>query len=65
MGEKPGFWLLCPLLSLSMFKVCTYRGVSQKWQTVTVKDTKEAAERFLLLLSKVRPDYSSKIFSNV
>jgi len=30
-----------------------------------VKDTKEAAERFLLLLSKVRPDYSSKIFSNV
>lgn len=48
-----------------MFKVCTYRGVSQKWETVTVKDTKEAAERFLLLLLKVRPDFSSKVLSNV
>jgi len=47
-----------------MYKVCTYRGVSQKWETVTVKDTKEAAEKFLLLLSRVRPDFSSKVFSN-
>lgn len=48
-----------------MYEVCTYRGVSQKWETVTVKDTKEAAERFLLLLPKARPDFSSKVFSNV
>jgi hypothetical protein len=61
--EKPGFWLLYPLLCFLVYKVATYRGVSQKWETVTVKDTKESAERLLLLLSKVRPDFSSKIFS--
>jgi len=46
-----------------MHKVCTYYGVSRGWETVTVKKSKEAAERFLLLLSKVRPDFSSKVFN--
>jgi hypothetical protein len=62
--EEAGLLASLLFVLFQMYRVCTYRGVSQKWETVTVKDTKEAAEKFLLLLSKVRPDFSSKVFSN-
>jgi hypothetical protein len=39
----------------------TYHGITDGWQTITTRRTKQEAERFLRYLSLVRPHYIHKI----
>ena len=41
--------------------ISTYHGTTDGWQPVTHKRTKQEAERFLSILSRVRPHYIHKI----
>jgi hypothetical protein len=48
-------------VTLALFQVETYRGVSAGWQKVSIRPHKAEAEKLLALLQKVRPDFSSRV----
>ena len=43
-----------------LFRIETYRGTAQGWQTVGIRPAKTAGD-FLIVLAKVRPDYIHRL----
>jgi len=49
------------LVTLTLFRIETYRGISAGWQKVAIRSHQADAERLLALLQKVRPDFYSRV----
>ena len=52
--------ILSAFSKVPMFLIQTYRGTATGWQTVGIRPAKTAGD-FLILLAKVRPDYSHRL----